>query len=106
MTATRWQRLGAATALVVVFVVGACTSGNHATAVACDKDVATLRTAEESYFARNNTYGTYDQLVAAHFLDNPGSGALHTINLSVDGASYSVVGTTNGDCRSNYPSVN
>jgi hypothetical protein len=96
--------LSAASALMVALCISGCSSADHApTAEACDKDSAMLKTAEESYFALNNKYGTYEQLAAAEFVGTPASARLHTITLSNDGASYMLAGTPDNSCQSHYP---
>jgi hypothetical protein len=93
-----------AAALVAAVCVGACGSGSkaHDTA-ACEVDLKTLETAEEAYYAVNNTYGTYAQLIATQFASDPGTNDLHTVNLISDGTSYTLTATGKNDCNANYP---
>jgi len=106
------MRVIKATALVAVMFVGACggasktnDGGSSKTndAEACELDLKTLETAEEAYYAVNNTYGTYAQLIATQFASDPGTNGLHTVNLSSDGMSYSLTGTGRYNCHANYP---
>jgi general secretion pathway protein G len=55
---------------IVVFAVGGIT--NNSTKSACQSDVATLQTAEDTYFAQNNAYvaisGTAPTLLSANLI--------------------------------------
>ena len=56
---------------VVVFAVNGV--GDKGRSAAINSDAKVVRTAEETYLAKNGTYGTEDQLVAAGLLDSPSS---------------------------------
>ena len=93
-------------ALVAVLSVGPCESnkeGGVGSQSACETGLKTLQTAEEAYYAANNTYGTYAQLITAGFVTDSGTNVLHTVTLSSDGMSYTLTPTDKSDCNDNYP---
>jgi general secretion pathway protein G len=51
---------------IVVFAVGGIS--NKSTQAACNSDVNTVQTAEEAYYAQNNSYTTIANLVTAKLL--------------------------------------
>jgi prepilin-type N-terminal cleavage/methylation domain-containing protein len=53
-------------AAIVVFSVGGV--NNKSKSAACNSDVATVQTAEETYYAQNNSYTTMAALVTAKLL--------------------------------------
>lgn len=77
--------LGILAAVVVFAVAGAGDKGEEA---AYRTDVRTLRTAEEAFFARNDFYGTQDDLVNGGFLSERSQ--LNEIVLAIDKQSYSI----------------
>ena len=81
--------LGIISAVVVVAVNGISDRGQSA---ACAEDARTLKVAEETYKASNNSYGTETQLVSAGLLSTASS--LH--DLTVDATSYTLVSV--GEC--------
>ena len=102
------MRLVEAAALVAALNVGACESnkqGGVGSQGACEVDLKTLQTAEEAYYAVNNTYGTDAQLITAGFVRDSGTNVLHTVTLSSDGMSYALPPTGKSNCKDNYSSA-
>ncbi len=93
--------------LVAVISFGPCErdrQGGVGIQSACETDLKTLQTAEEAYYAANNTYGTYAQLITGGFVSDSGTNVLHTVTLSSDGMSYTLTGTPKNNCHGNYTS--
>jgi general secretion pathway protein G len=65
---------------IVVFAVGGIS--NKSTKAACNADVSTVQTAEEAYYAQNNSYTTVAALVTANLLRSAPSNAGYVITAS------------------------
>jgi len=83
-------------AAVVVFAVGGIT--DKGTTSSCKSDTKTLQTAEEAFFANNNTslYTTEDGLVPQYLAS---TSPLHNITLATDKKSYTVTQDSSGKCN-------
>jgi general secretion pathway protein G len=68
--------LGILAGIVVFSVAG---TGDKGQVAACKTDTATIRTAEEAYYAKNSAYTTVAALQAGGFLSNGSS--LHTVTV-------------------------
>ena len=75
-------------AAVVVFSVGGI--GDKGQDSACKADFATIQTAEEAYYAKNNTYGTEGQLVAGPPKVLSSLSVLHSIKEPVSATAYDI----------------
>jgi general secretion pathway protein G len=78
---------------IVVFAVGGITDRGKTSA--CSTEKKTLQTAEEAFYAQNNSYTTSSALVPTFLADTPTSYEV----LTADSSSYAitpVTGNTNG----------
>jgi hypothetical protein len=95
-----------ATAIAAVMCVGACGGTSKAKdGEACERDLKSLETAEEAFFASHSaapTYGTYADLIATQFASD--DNGLHTVSVSPDGTRYTLTGTGKNNCHLDYVS--
>ena len=88
--------LGILAGIVVFSVAG---TGDKGQVAACKTDTATIRSAEEAYYAKNSSYATIAQLQSGGFLSNGSN--LHTVTVGTGTTPSYTISTVAGSTGTN-----